>query len=302
MSIVEKYAPYLHFSKYEYHFPGIPNDFPNNARFRQSNFEKNRDRGWNNKARKWEANNKYGADYLGTDWQTILGEIKNVTQSFRPNVPTWYDDVTRPRDERNIWRNEDEARGFFLELSDELDRGQSGTRPDHPIPIFHDIDKYDIDGEIYVALSYWFFYVLNWYVFITHEGDWEHITLYFRESDFEQGNFPEWIYFSAHNGGSLYKLNSKNNKNYLHWEDNTHPHVYVSIFGHPSYANTENYLNEYRIKWKTWEQAIPPVTDQPWSLYDGAWGDVGYVEFTTGPLGPFFKRRMDKVNPKNVYY
>ncbi len=39
----------------------------------------------------------------------------------------------------------------------------------------------------------------------------------------------------------------------------------------------------------TWHK-LERVSAQPWRDYAGAWGDVGFVDTTTGPLGPWHKR------------
>ncbi len=45
---------------------------------------------------------------------------------------------------------------------------------------------------------------------------------------------------------------------------------------HPSYPSVPAYNRaEYTIRWETWHQEIPAIEQQPWKLYDGAWGEVG---------------------------
>jgi hypothetical protein len=35
---------------------------------------------------------------------------------------------------------------------------------------------------------------------------------------------------------------------------------------------------------------LKPLASQPWKDYAGAWGEVGNIATTTGPLGPWHKR------------
>ena len=292
MSSINTYAPLLLYHKYEHHFLGDPEEFRQHVRFRQSNFDGRKDRGWNTKHRRWENNNNDGADYRGTDWPGVKQQIHAVMQDLRPGGPTRDGNITRPRDKRNMWRFEDNTRGFFLQLADGFGRGGSGCTPDSPLPIFCDIDRFTVAGRRYVSVLYWFFYIQNWFIIYTHEGDWEHVTLYFEEKDFENGRGPSWVYFASHNTGHVFRANDKK----LTYEDNTHLHVYVSRFGHPSSPKVlRRRRADYRHKIKTWEQPIPLIEDFDWSTYCGAWGAVGESVHTTGPLGPFFKRNKDMI-------
>lgn len=297
MDAAQTFAPCLLFSRYEGHLPGTPEFFRQYARFRQSNFEGRRDRGWNRRTGQWEASNKHGPDYLGTDWSTILDVIRLETESLRPGGPHWDGKVTRPRDERNLWRDEDRVRGFFLELKEGYGRERSGGEPDTPGYIYHDTHTIRVDGLEYVALFFWFFYIYNWHIFFAHEGDWEHITLYFRREAFYSGGRPQFVFFAAHNKGLFLPASHPS----ITWIEETHPKVYVSHWGHPSYpAVPAHRRTEYTIRWETWKHGeipaeIPAVEKQPWALYDGAWGEIGDWVHSTGPLGPIFKRRWDRV-------
>ena len=41
----------------------------------------------------------------------------------------------------------------------------------------------------------------------------------------------------------------------------------------------------------TWDTSknVEVLFDQPWRDYAGAWGEVGELPATTGPLGPYYK-------------
>jgi hypothetical protein len=160
------------------------------------------------------------------------------------------------------------------------------------MPIFCDIERFATPGgENWVALYYWFFYTYNWNVALAHEGDWEHITLYFELSRFESSETPDFIFYAAHKHGIVLKFDDARIE-----KEETHPIVFVSNWGHPSYPTMPDRLRQhYTVAWRTWHHEILPITSQPWALYDGAWGEVGSWGASTGPLGPYFKRKRDVV-------
>ena len=76
-----------------------------------------------------------------------------------------------------------------------------------------------------------------------------------------------------------------------------HPIVYSAKGSHASYNRVGNFhtigvdkTRDGGYKWKTWKHCLP-LKDQPWRQFAGAWGEVGTARSTTGPLGPWQKRR-----------
>ena len=158
---VEAFAPYLRFEDPEKHFPGKPETFRRESRFRQSNYKGSKDRGWNNETNQWEDGNRHGPNYLATPWKTILDAIHAEAVGDRPAGPTREGPVTRPRDDRNLWEK-GKAKGFFLELREGYAHDSSGD-PNQPVPIFYEVERFQSDsGDDWVALYYWFFYIYNW--------------------------------------------------------------------------------------------------------------------------------------------
>lgn len=297
---IRKFAPALFLRRDEQHFPAEPEEFRQVSRFRQSNFKGRDDRGWNRAVQAWAAPGGHGADFEGTEWKTLCDLILNETKDRRPGGPQPSTPgapapaVVRPRDNHNLWSRGD-AQGFFLELREGYGRGTSG--PGRQVPVFHDLQRFaSSNGLKWVAVYYWFFYIYNWFIVSEHEGDWEHVTLYFEPDSFAIGARPEFLYYAAHNGGLL--LPGDDAK--LEWFDDegvkaatgTHPGVYVSPFGHPSYPTVPDRLRALYAQppWPTWKADLPSIESQEWSLYDGAWGEVGEIVHSTGPLGPIFKR------------
>jgi hypothetical protein len=154
-------------------------------------------------------------------------------------------------------------------------------------PLFVDT-HYDADRAV-VHVLYWFFYELNWWkAFITHEGDWEHVTLVFRVDDFKSGGRPFAIYLAQHNTGVALDFDK------IVPAGETHPVIYVDTNGHPCHAHVDD-PSRYPIRWRTWTASIEFIAECRWRDFAGAWGKVGASKHTTGPLGPFFKRHEDKV-------
>jgi hypothetical protein len=116
---------------------------------------------------------------------------------------------------------------------------------------------------------------------VLHEGDWERITVYLDERD-PVRNPPASVGFYRHSTNTFKK-----------WDDvekqRTHPVVYSAIgshaslptpgFGHIDVGDPDG------PRWRTWED-LAAVADQPWYGFGGAWGDLGRVRESTGPLGP----------------
>ena len=308
-ALVRRFAPYLFFSPDETHFPGEPEEFRRVSRFRQSNWSGKKDRGWRTNPEGWVNPGANSPDFRGPKWTSVLTEIEKETRALRPGgvQPSHPErdlpQVARCRDSRNLWDKGD-ARGFFLELPEGYGRVTSGATPSAPVSIFYDLVTFTAEGTKWVVLYYWFFYIYNYFVVFEHEGDWEHISLYFHATDFSTGALPSCVYYAAHNTGLV--LDSAHES--MEWfddqgqltPDGTHPGVYVSNYGHPSYpSKSAEFRRKKKLRpWRSWEQPVVKIETQPWSLYDGAWGEVGEFVHSTGPLGPLFKRVDEVTHPK----
>jgi hypothetical protein len=301
--VVQDFAPLLRLDTAERHFPDEPDNFRANTRFRQSNYSGLKDRGWNRRLQQWEDNNLEGDDYTGEEWETIVKKIGEETAALRPGGVTIDGPITRPRDRRNLW-GAGSTTGFFLELTEGYGHDESGLPPaTGPARIFHDCYSFtDGRGRPWTALAYWFFYTYNWNVISAHEGDWEHITLYF--SDGSIAAHPVVVFYAAHNDGYVVSgrapiwlpaYATEDTQPGTPGDDKTHPVVFVCRFGHPSYPTVDD-PGRYSIAVRTWDRMIPSIQDDArWRDYDGAWGEVGEIVHSTGPLGPWFKREADQV-------
>lgn len=260
------------------------------ARFRES-IREGRDQGWSKTSRKWARTDERTDEYFGAGWPDIVGENLARLPGTVPLEP-WRSGNLRPWDADSIYsaRGCTTTQGLFLERRDELDRKRSGNFPEGDkvdAPVFLDV-AVDPATEM-VRVLYWFFYELNWFgPILTHEGDWEHISLIGEAESVRCDREPDYAYFAQHNEGQLVGFTA------LDRSDGTHPVVYVNRHGHPTDPRVDN-PSDYRFRWKTWESDLRVLVEEPFRDFAGAWGEVGITRDTTGPLGPLFKRNRDQV-------
>lgn len=117
---------------------------------------------------------------------------------------------------------------------------------------------------------------------VLHEGDWERMTVYLDKTD-PFGAAPESIAFYRHSTNTFRKWDG------VEKADGTHAVGYAAIgshatlptpgFGHIDVGDPDG------PRWRTWEDLVP-IVEQPWYGFGGAWGRVGKVRDSTGPLGP----------------
>jgi hypothetical protein len=117
---------------------------------------------------------------------------------------------------------------------------------------------------------------------VLHEGDWERITVYLDQAD-PEGSPPASAAFYRHSTNTFRSWDS------VAKEAGTHPVAYSAIgshaslptagFGHIDVGDPDG------AHWRTWED-LASIVKQPWYGFGGAWGRVGKVRDSTGPLGP----------------
>jgi hypothetical protein len=117
---------------------------------------------------------------------------------------------------------------------------------------------------------------------VLHEGDWERVTVYLDQADPESAA-PASVAFYRHSTNTFRKWESVDK------EAGTHPVAYSAIgshaslptpgFGHIDVGDPDG------PHWRTWED-LASIVEQAWYGFGGAWGRVGKVRDSTGPLGP----------------
>ncbi|HEV3478028.1 MAG TPA: hypothetical protein VG144_01110 [Gaiellaceae bacterium] len=116
---------------------------------------------------------------------------------------------------------------------------------------------------------------------VLHEGDWERVTVYLDQSDPENAP-PASVVFYRHSTNTPRR-----------WADvdkeGEHPVAYCAIGSHASLPSPDygfiDVGDRDGPRWRTWDE-IAPIAEQPWYGFGGAWGRVGKVRDSTGPLGP----------------
>jgi hypothetical protein len=302
--ISRKLAPLLRLHRHEPHLPESPERFRENAAFRESNWEAKfghfEDRTYH-KRLNWQdgpPREPDYRDYLDIPWDIVRCESHRCLPPERFSPMAGHN--VRPHDTGNIYDSL-LNKGLFFELGKHVDRCRSGAKRSRPAqtpkgkswlvkaPVFFDI-AYDRSAGL-VKILFWFFYELNrWGLWITHEGDWEHISLVFAEEDFHLSGYPSYVYFAQHNGGVTLRFSDLEMETV---DGGVHPVVYVDRNGHPCHPAII-LRHKYNTYWKTWED-LSPVIDHPWCDFGGAWGKVGVSTVFTGPLGPLFKRHADSM-------
>jgi len=294
--VVVQYAPRLRFYKTEKHFPCPVNEFHARATFRRVLCSNQKgEEVWDPRQRVWvpvpnppdlpDEKSCLAPDWADVVKQATLGDIAGDSHGGAP------------------------ARcGYFLAL----DRSWFGKSPGaikptgaitSPVPIYCDVYPCGPGSPNFappeagagIAVSYWIFYVWNQASVGWHEGDWEHLTLYFAAGDFEKAkpptHFATWQHGRPHVGG--FKK--------LALIDDTHPEIYVNDQGHALQSGlpavdgapvTPGLLA--KPAWDTWTLPIHNIEDEPWCGYTGGWGAITthrkLLVDLSGPVGPWHKR------------
>ena len=116
---------------------------------------------------------------------------------------------------------------------------------------------------------------------VLHEGDWERVTLYL-DADDPTGAPPA--------GVALYRHSTQTIETWDRVErEDTHPVAYSAIGSHATLPSPDfGFIDVGDRDGPRWETAkgLRVVEEQPWFGFGGAWGRVGKVRDSTGPLGP----------------
>lgn len=212
-------------------------------------------------------------------------------------------DRTRPYDEGRAGNRENPysfifalpfytREGFFLDLddSDEAFRRGIPCAADglfcSGAPVFYDYVQHS-------SVTYWFFYPYDSFEILgqgvqSHEGDWESISI-----QLDCNDEPVRIIYYSHGegmpvpweavgkfGGSHPIAFSARGSHASYWFPGDHP----TSFCIPVIGCTHDHTEQGPM-WQTWEN-LSNVKAQSWYGFGGAWGEVGNLGDTTGPLGP----------------
>lgn len=163
------------------------------------------------------------------------------------------------------------------------------------------------DGDE-LRITYWFFYGLSQPPgpgsvtrHLEHEGDWERISVLLRGAEGNRWT-PLSVRFHTHDESRDVPWSSVRKRD---GDGGTHPFVYSALGSHATYWAAGSYESLPKVGgrpvklpifdrasacsdcplWRTWEQVVD-VRTRPWYGFGGAWGKIGDIGGTTGPLGP----------------
>lgn len=224
---------------------------------------------------------------------------------------------TRPYDEKGRARGVELKEGFYLDVANEQRNGTARVRRRgaqkvfERVPAYYERDAERVEGRPGVRITYWLFYGLSrppgasaGTKYLIHEGDWERISVLLARGKRANEYLPASVRYHAHDGsrdvawGAVKRVGTGGS------EASTHPVVFSAKGSHASYWRAGTYENVFSVagrrrfavydsaiacpdcpQWRTWEMLLD-ARSQPWYGFGGAWGGVGSMTGTTGPLGP----------------
>jgi hypothetical protein len=223
---------------------------------------------------------------------------------------------TRPYD-RGRPAGVDATEGWVLDVDDDAATPRPRLADDGPqrvlrgVPTYYEVQPPLADGTPEVRITYWLFYGLSQPPgpsavtrFLVHEGDWERIGVLLRRGATRDDYIPISVRYHAHDGNRDVAWRAVRRTAAAGAADATHPLVYSARGSHASYWRAGSYENVFEAggrrqfavrdtavacpdcpQWRTWERLVDAQV-QPWYGFGGAWGQMGGIAGTTGPLGP----------------
>lgn len=269
----------------ETHFPMTADDFIVLSRFR-IHHPNAADSGYNKETNSFIYGNEHSLKYYNIPVGVINSKYSTVKHKLLFNV--------RPHDDMSVGDD-----GYFLQTFDNL-RGDSS--PNGRVPGYvRSLEYQDVDGVKVTYVDIWIFFGYNEKTLSSHQGDWENIMVKVVDDKISGA------YLSHHGSLSFNpspaKFKAARELNITSVNGRQQLTVYCAEGSHALYASVGKFpiLNilgwkpdpdvttENGYKWKVTANLLP-ISDQPWHLYAGAWGQVGNAGYTTGPLGPWYKR------------
>lgn len=224
---------------------------------------------------------------------------------------------TRPYDAGGRPEDVGAREGWVLDLDDDARTPEAEIRDEGPQRVLHDVPAYyevhpPLDaGTPQVRITYWLFYGVSQPPgpssatrFLVHEGDWERVSVLLRRGATGDDYVPVSVRYHAHDGSRDVAWRAVRRTAAPGASEATHPLVYSARGSHASYWRSGSYENVFEAggrrqfavrdtaiacpdcpQWLTWDQLVD-ARAQPWYGFGGAWGQLGDITGTTGPLGP----------------
>ncbi len=256
---IRSFAPVVRIHPSEAYRPMSPDEFIAKSRFRHH-------RGWQSDQcfhrlnQTWVTTNSHDAVYYGIPTNVLAAYTLHSGGKNR-----------RPRDS-----NCGDSYNVFLQSAGRL---TGPTAPNGVVPAYYHYRRFGRTHQI----QFWWFNGFNDSLgTFNHQGDWEHVTVHV-EREAIIG-----VFFAGHEDGYFAS------RSHLSFAGNR-PVVYMAKGSHASYHKTGSWMGGIDVTsdggpaWDT-SLLLRPLATQPWRDYAGAWGEVGTISTTTGPLGPWHKR------------
>lgn len=267
-SDIVRFAPLVQMHSDEEYFPMDPVEFIRSSRFRHHRSLKS-DQGYSKAAAEWRTNDSHHRNYydIPIDFIDSFG-VRSNGKNRRPRDP-----------------NRGSTWNVFLQPRE----NPVGNRhPTGRVPVFVHA-KQDTCASSksadYVIQYWWFFGYNDGFASQNHQGDWEHATAVVKRGSLIGA------YLAAHGKAKYY------DRAELKPETGDQIVVYVAKGSHAAYPSVGGFPSPFDIdqtdaggpQWDT-SQYLLPLRERPWKAFAGAWGEVGQIAGTTGPLGPWHKR------------
>lgn len=260
-SDLPKFRIAVHLHPNEEYFPMSPDTFIKKSRLMKNNLF-SQDKAYNKKKKTWMSLNKRDTNFYNPPIQ-VLANYKVIGRKNR-----------RPRDKYSSNDN------VYLHTEHNL---IGEKKPTGIVPSITYLLK---DGR----KQYWLFYGYNyakvWGLNFSHQGDWESVTL-----DVNEGQIRgAWL--SAHGNDKYYSdkdldINTVGKTQTLNIYSAKGSHALYNKPGQFHILNSDKTAKEGSV-WIITDLEVD-LKKQMWRNYAGAWGTVGSIATTTGPLGPIFK-------------
>lgn len=158
-----------------------------------------------------------------------------------------------------------------------------------------------------ILLEYWYHYAYSKagkFGLGDHQGDWEGMSVVVElDPSAGEADRPIALFLAAHEGGAWHCASK------LGWVQDTqgqlHPEVFAALGTHATYPSPGIFRTSCLIDrtgrgqaWDSWNQ-MRPLALEPYYGYSGAWGDVSWIPYMTGPRAPGPKKaipRFDRVD------
>jgi hypothetical protein len=259
--VVRRYAPLVWLNSGEQNFPTTGQSFVNHSRLRWAKPlfpDDNVDSTVDSSRLGAASSNPYTHEFDGRTYEADDYTRPRGTEADRNGLPTGY--------------------GFFLDLDNDARGGMRSTSANNRV--YRSAARVYYDYQPRKDVTYWFFYAYNnGFGPQNHEGDWERV-----EVRLNANNRATQTVYHQHGGSET-----------LQWRETprvgrTHPVVFSARGSHASYptAGDHHFDTDHTNRgkaWSTWN-VLTNVKTRPFYGFGGAWGEVGEVSDTTGPLGP----------------